>query len=78
MSELRRKSVMNIFSELKIAIGIACIAVVSSTAVQAQEDTIKVGDTSPAFSGVDDQGTPFNRSSLAGKRVLINFFRGHW
>ena len=34
---------MNIFSELKIAIGIACIAAVSSTAVQAQEDTIKVG-----------------------------------
>ena len=69
---------MNIFSELKIAIGIACIAVVSSTAVQAQEDTIKVGDTIPAFSGVDDQGTPFNSSSLAGKRVLIKFFRGHW
>jgi urea transport system substrate-binding protein len=34
---------MNIFSELKVAIGIACIAAVSSTAVQAQEDTIKVG-----------------------------------
>ena len=34
---------MNISSELKVAIGIAYIAAVSSTAVQAQEDTIKVG-----------------------------------
>ena len=34
---------MNISSELKVAIGIAYIAAVSSTAVQAQDDTIKVG-----------------------------------
>ena len=34
---------MNISSRMKVAIGIAYIAAVSSTAVQAQEDTIKVG-----------------------------------
>ena len=65
MSELRRKSVMNIFSELKIAIGIACIAAVSATAVQAQEDTIKVGILPRGLTA------RYSGGSIAGVRVRI-------
>ncbi len=61
-----------------VGVGATLLFLVFTGAQKVGEDTIKVGDTIPAFSGVDDQGTPFNSSSLAGKRVLIKFFRGHW
>ena len=39
---------------------------------------VRVGDTLPAFTAVDDRGEPFDSAELAGTAVLIKFFRGHW
>lgn len=39
---------------------------------------IQVGQTIPLFTGVDRHGEPFDSASLAGKPVLMKFFRGHW
>lgn len=39
---------------------------------------VSVGDTIAPFSSTTDTGKPFESSELAGKRVLLKFFRGHW
>jgi hypothetical protein len=41
-------------------------------------NAIRVGDTIPAFSALDENGELFESKTLAGKPVLIKFFRGHW
>lgn len=39
---------------------------------------IKVGETIPHFSALNDSGEAFNSNSLGGTLVLIKFFRAHW
>jgi len=39
---------------------------------------IRVGDSIPSFTAVDDQGKRFDSDSLYGTPVLIKFFRAHW
>ena len=39
---------------------------------------IQVGQTLPHFRALDRGGEWFDSASLAGKPVLIKFFRGHW
>jgi hypothetical protein len=39
---------------------------------------IRVGDTIPRFTAVDDHGQLFDSDSLRGHPVLIKFFRAHW
>ena len=39
---------------------------------------IKVGDTLPHFTALDDKGVTFDSKELDGQLVLIKFFRGHW
>ncbi len=41
-------------------------------------EVIKVGDTIPHFTALDDKGTTFDSATLRGNLVLIKFFRGHW
>ncbi len=41
-------------------------------------DAIKVGAPLPAVLAPDENGETFELSSLAGKPVLLKFFRGHW
>lgn len=41
-------------------------------------DAIRVGATLPAFKALDENGEPFESASIAGKPVLLKFFRGHW
>jgi hypothetical protein len=41
-------------------------------------DAIRVGDSIPVFSALDENGELFESKTLAGKTVLIKFFRGHW
>ncbi len=41
-------------------------------------DAIQVGATLPAFNAPDENGETFESTSLAGKPVLLKFFRGHW
>ena len=52
-----------------------------TVAISRQEvaaDAIRVGDAIPAFSALDENGEVFESKTLAGKPVLIKFFRGHW
>jgi len=42
------------------------------------ENPIRVGDSMPRFTAIDDQGRLFHSDSLYGKPVLIKFFRAHW
>ena len=41
-------------------------------------NAIRVGDTIPAFSAVDERGEVFDSERLRGHPVLIKFFRAHW
>ncbi len=41
-------------------------------------DGIGVGATLPDFSAPDENGETFELSSVAGKPLLLKFFRGHW
>ncbi|MGH0029238.1 MAG: hypothetical protein ACQGVC_05580 [Myxococcota bacterium] len=45
---------------------------------RAADDAIAVGATLPAFRAPDDTGAVFDSAVLAGRPVLIKFFRGHW
>ena len=40
--------------------------------------SIKVGDTIPHFTALDDKEQTFDSGSLNGHLVLIKFFRAHW
>jgi peroxiredoxin len=41
-------------------------------------NAIRVGDTIPIFSALDDRGELFDSERLRGHPVLIKFFRAHW
>lgn len=52
-----------------------------SVAISRQEvaaNAIRVGDSIPVFSALDENGEVFESKTLAGKPALIKFFRGHW
>ena len=52
-----------------------------SVAISRQEvaaNAIRVGDSIPVFSALDENGELFESKTLAGKPALIKFFRGHW
>ena len=40
--------------------------------------SIKVGDTIPHFTALDDTEKTFDSAALHGQLVLIKFFRAHW
>jgi hypothetical protein len=40
--------------------------------------TVVVGGPILAFRAPDEDGAPFDSSSLAGQPYLLKFFRGHW
>ena len=41
-------------------------------------NAIRVGDSIPVFSALDENGEIFESKTLAGKPALIKFFRAHW
>jgi len=45
---------------------------------QVADNPIRVGDTIPNFTALDDASNRFNSADLAGAPTLIKFFRGHW
>ena len=52
-----------------------------SVAISRQEvaaNAIRVGDSIPVFSALDENGEIFESKALAGNPALIKFFRGHW
>ncbi len=57
----------------------ACVAFTMAISRQiTAADAIKVGAPLPAVLAPDENGETFELSSLAGKPVLLKFFRGHW
>ena len=52
-----------------------------TVAISGQEvapNSIRVGESIPRFTALDDRGERFDSTSLAGQLVLIKFFRAHW
>jgi hypothetical protein len=52
-----------------------------SVAISRQEVAttgIQVGEVIPAFQALNRHGDRFDSAALAGKPVLMKFFRGHW
>jgi hypothetical protein len=52
-----------------------------TVAISRQEvaaNAIRVGDSIPVFSALDENGEVFESKTLAGRPALIKFFRGHW
>jgi len=63
---------------LAIAGGCFLTFTVAVSRQQVGEDAIEVGDILPDFDAPDEHGAIFEAASLAGRPVLLKFFRGHW
>lgn len=63
---------------LAIAAGSFLTFTVAISPQQVAENPIRVGDTIPIFTALEDTGERFRSGDLAGSPVLIKFFRGHW
>jgi hypothetical protein len=61
-----------------VGVGLALLYLFMTGGQKVSEKMIRVGDSIPAFSGIDADGNPFDSADLAGKRILIKFFRGYW
>jgi hypothetical protein len=42
------------------------------------DNAVRVGETLRDFTAPDENGDDFSTASVAGKPVLLKFFRGHW
>ena len=63
-----------------LAVGLAGFFayLIANAALPDGELIVRVGDPLPAFASWTHTGEPFASASLAGDRVLLKFFRGHW
>lgn len=61
-----------------IVIGLFFPFSVSISRQEVATNAIRVGDTIPQFTAVDENDEPFDSGSLHGHLVLIKFFRAHW
>ena len=66
------------FAPWAIGLGLLLLYLVSTGAQKISGETVNVGDALPSFSIPNDHGDIFDSASLAGKPVLLKFFRGHW
>ncbi len=67
-----------IAASLAILLGAFFLFTVSISRQQLEAGAISVGTRLPDFSAPDENGELFELASLAGKPLLIKFFRGHW
>ena len=42
------------------------------------DNTVEVGESLRDFTALDENGDDFSIASVAGKPLLLKFFRGHW
>ena len=68
----------NAFASWAVGVGLVILFLSSTGKQKVEGDMIEVGDTIPAFSAPDHTNVTFDSASLAGSRVLLKFFRGHW
>jgi len=58
--------------------GAFLVATVAISRQRVASGAIRVGEKLRDFSARDENGEPFQLSSLAGQPLLLKFFRGHW
>ena len=63
---------------IAIAIGVFVPFTVAISRQEVATTGIQVAQTIPRFTAIDRHGERFDSASLAGKPVLMKFFRGHW
>ncbi len=63
---------------LGIGIGALLLFTVAISRQEVAPNSIRVGETMPQFTALDERGERFDSASLAGELVLLKFFRGHW
>ena len=61
-----------------ILIGVFLPLTVAISRQELAPNGIRVGETIPHFTAIDDQGRTFDSQELQGQLVLMKFFRGHW
>ena len=66
------------YASWAVGVGAFLLYTMFTGSQKVSDNMINVGDQIPVFTGVNDHGEIFNSSNLAGSRVLIKFFRGHW
>ena len=72
------QSPQDTYAAWAVGLGLLLVYLVSTGAQKVSGEMINVGDALPAFTALDENGESFDSSSLAGKPVLLKFFRGHW
>lgn len=63
---------------LGILAGFFLTGTIAISKQQVADNPIKVGDTLPFFTAINDRGETFSSDALAGTPVLVKFFRAHW
>jgi len=66
------------YSSVAICIGTLLLYLILTSQQKLENDSIKIGNIIPTFSGTLETGKSFDSSSLANKRVIIKFYRGFW
>jgi peroxiredoxin len=56
---------------------LTCLLAVVGSAQRAKTDALKIGETAPEFSLVDDSGKTVTLSSIKGPTVIV-FYRAYW
>ena len=67
-----------IVAVLAILLGCFGCLTVAISRQRVDAGVIAVGRTLPPFQATDEHGESFDSAELAGKPVLLKFFRGHW
>jgi hypothetical protein len=63
---------------IAVAAGAFFSALVFVSPQRVADNAIQVGERLRDFSAMDENGDEFSISSMAGKPLLLKFFRGHW
>ena len=63
---------------LGFVVGAFLTATIAISKQQVAANPIKVGDSMPYFTAINDKGEAFSSDALAGTPVLVKFFRAHW
>jgi len=67
-----------LLSGLSLLVGTAYFVLLALAGQSKQPPAFVVGGPLPDFTAPDETGATFDLSSLAGRPVLMKFFRGHW
>ena len=63
---------------IAVAAGILFSVLVYISPQRVADDAVRVGESLRGFAAPDENGDDFSIASIAGKPILLKFFRGHW